>query len=243
MCSPKVFKDVVVKVKSSIGNEGYAFFTTKEYGDVFVHLKDLAVDGFSGNELVVGHQAVIDIVVEASGKQYTGRIHEINCRAGRPISQNISTIKQSPSSGKKSILQAGVSSQGKIKILNEGYGFIQKHDYRDLFFPLNCVSPGLGPFLKLGVDVCFDVEVCERGVMARVTDIVWMESQLKRELVDVNKEKSLYIHRVTNPLGQNRLEIRDGAPEDKSKLIAEPKTLAAARTQIENGRLLHLVLN
>lgn len=233
---------VTVKVENKIGNLGFSFFTSAEHGDVFFHLKDLTKNWFCEDDLVLGCTAIIDIEIEASGKQRTKHIHELNHRAGRPLYDDRPARPINPQ-GKKPAFSAGVSSRGKMKLFKEGYGFIQDSDHKDLFFALKCVKPNLIPFLEVGIDVRFTVETCSRGVMARISSIVWSESQLTRALVDSNLKKSLYIYRVTDPTDKNWLEIRHEPLGKKSMFIAEPKTLAVARRQIEKSPFIHLVLN
>jgi len=242
MCSPQVFKGVVVKVGSGIGSNGYTFFTSTEHGDVYLHRKTLSKSGFKSDDLVPGCTAVIDIVVEATGKQYTGHIYEINCIPGNEVAQNQQTIRQSKSSRKKNTFAAGVSSQeGKVKVLKEGYGFIEKPGYEDMFFPNKYVREGLRPYLKEGVEVWFDVEACERGLLARITDITWTDSQVGCELVDSNAKQGLYVIRVTDPTGQNTLEVRNGPSRVKSKLVALVKTRDEAIHVMNKGVALRIV--
>ena len=244
MSSQQVFEKEIVCVQSVIGSRGYAFFRSVKYGSVFFHIADLTNNGFCEKDLVVGCSALIDIEVEASGKQHVGKIHEINFYAGQPVNQDQLITRQSKPSRKRPAFLVGAREQGRVKILKERFGFIEESGHMDLFFALSCVQINLIPFLKEGVDVCFEVEACERGIMARVTDIIWTESQITRELVDSNQKKGLYIHRVIYPTGKNILEIRDDVPGKESEhIIAKPATYAAARRRVAKAQFLHLVLN
>jgi|GEM_PF-1454275 len=242
MSSHKVFEKEIVCVPNTIGSRGYAFFHSVKHGNVFFHIANLTYDGFCEKDLIVGCSALIDIEVEVSGKQHVGKIHEINFYSGQPVPQDQLSARQSKPSRKRPAFPVGARSQGKVKILKERFGFIEEANHMDLFFALSCVQTNLIPFLRDGIDVCFDVEVCERGVMARITDIIWTESQITRELVDSNHKKSLYIHRVIYPTGKNMLEIRDDVPGKESEhIIAKPATYAAARRKVAKAQFLHLV--
>jgi cold shock CspA family protein len=216
-----VEKFAVVTVKNFVGKKGYAFFTSPEHGDVFVLEKELEACGFKRVVMVPGYSAVIDII-DVEGRQRVGTIHEINCQPGQSERQS------KPRKQKKLPFHIGVWSTGEIKVVQQGYGFIKKPGYVDLFFPLAKVPSNLVPHLAPGVSVEFVVEDCDRGVLARITNIIWDESQVIRNQVDCDKERQLRVEQVTYPTGQNRLEVRD----EKGELIAEPRTLVEARELI-----------
>ena len=243
MSSYKMFKKEVVHVIKSIGSKGFSFFKSAKHGDVFFHVQNLADDGFELDDLVVGCSAVVDIEIFANGKQRTVKIHELNCRPGGPkVVKGRQQIRYL-TPAKKTTFSAGARSRGQVKILHEGYGFIEKPGYEDMFFPMNCVLPNLTPFLKAGTEVRFEVEACDRGIMAYITEILWQESQITRSLVDANEKLSLYIIELNFPTGQCTLEVRDGPPGVNSKLIAQPATLADARKKIGKDVSLRLVTN
>jgi cold shock CspA family protein len=220
-------KTASVEVKNNIGNKRFAFFTSEDHGDVFVHEKDLMASGFRADDMVVGHSAVIDIKFEG-GKKRTAKIHEINCRSGRENLPKHESVKKNLV--RKLPYYAGVSSVGRVKVLKKGFGFITKAGHEDIFFPLSGISSNLVSHLKEEVEVKFSVEECNRGVLAQILDIVWDDSQLVRHQVDVNRDEGMHVFRVTNPAGISKLEIRRDSHE--GELLAEPVTLTEARRLI-----------
>jgi cold shock CspA family protein len=215
------------------GNRGFSFFSHAEHGDVFFHAKDLEDNGFFPDDLVVDCSAVIDIEMKATGRRRTAKIHEINCRPGRLSNPETPKYKRSKPVQKKPTFAPGARAQGQIKVLKSGYGFLQESDHEDVFFALSCVAQSVVPCLEEGIDVEFEIESCQRGVMARITNIIWPKSRSIHRLIEVDAEHGLYIYRVTFPSGQKTVEVRDGPVVSDSQVVACPPTLTEARNWIK----------
>jgi cold shock CspA family protein len=166
-----IAEKVEVKIYRGVGSMGYTFFTSDVYGDVYISLEKLETNGFKASDLIVGSSALIDIMAEGAN-MWTAKVHKINDRTGRRARK----IKKTRT--KEQALMPGVKAIGTVKSLKESYGFIGLTGRADLFFAFKRVEIGLLRYLEKGVEVKFTVEKCERGVMARITDIVWKDSQI-----------------------------------------------------------------
>jgi cold shock CspA family protein len=243
MGSYKILEKVNASVKNCVGKAGYGFFHSTKHGDVYFHTSVLTKNGFCEQDLVVGHLVLIDIVVLASGKQRVGKIHAINFYIGLPAHQNERIVRQAKPSHMKSAFLVGARARGRVKILKEGYGFIEEADHMNLFFALSCVPKKLIPFLIEGVEVQFDVAACERGIMGRVINVIWTELQLRFELVTSNERKNLHIYRRTDPAGKIQYDVRKYAKGEDFCVVAEVSTYPAARRHVAEAMFLHLVVN
>jgi len=240
MNSPTLLTDVIVTVKNSIGNQGYGFFTCPDDKEVIVRVSTLTANGFAPEDLRDGFTAVVDMEVLANGWYKIKKIHEINCRSGKPAPQSQQRVqvkaKIANQSANKVPYSAGTNGMGEVKALvmsgeEPRFGFI-KSEYADLFFHVSSVRAGLEQEISVGVIVHFDVRACPKGVEAYITDIHWPEEKLKRVVVYSNPKKSLFVHLVTNPTGRNTLEVRNGPPKSIGDLLHKPATRAEARILI-----------